>query len=294
LDRQTASAGIGRVARNGVVGSAVPGWTFRAAPTIPLWRPARSQPPPSPAPQPSCLAPSPRAGRLGAAFVRPTAFSAGADCLAALTRPARFRPGSLPPTLRNRRRRSDERERDRPFEAPRPGDENPDAATERVAAIQASNGCARRCAAAPTAASTRSAGGGESLAGGYGMGQGVRSPCRAKPPRSLPYSATAPGALPAAASAIAGRSLPALRTPRGRPFSRRLRLANRLPRLWSLGHAASGSALHPTPLPALGCTPRTGAIGLEGFLDTGIAHRWPRFRTTETSTLKQNDKTAID
>ena len=54
------------------------------------------------------------------------------------------------------------------------------------------------------------------------------------------------------------------------------------------------AALQPTPLPALGCTPRTGAIGLEGFLDTGIAHRWPRFRTTETSTLKQNDKTAID
>jgi hypothetical protein len=48
------------------------------------------------------------------------------------------------------------------------------------------------------------------------------------------------------------------------------------------------------PLRASCCTARTCTIGLEGFLDTGIAHRWPRFQTTETSTLKQNDKTAID
>jgi hypothetical protein len=48
------------------------------------------------------------------------------------------------------------RERDRPVEAQRPRDENPDAAWDGSAAIRSSCGSARRCPAAATAASAPS------------------------------------------------------------------------------------------------------------------------------------------
>jgi hypothetical protein len=107
---------------------------------------------------PPCALPA--AGRLGAAFVRPTAFrgaTAGLDFSVALLWAARFRPGlaaaaaqrflwaaavrgrgaritmrlgaaAAGDPLRDPRWRFVARERDRPFEALRRGDENPDPA----------------------------------------------------------------------------------------------------------------------------------------------------------------------